>query len=109
MTVTDTAPVDAICDALVANRAKLPAVMRQITDPSPHAVGTRTIGETAQHVSGSAEYFLAVARGEADSNGSTRSMPAMPALWRTIPSGIRVSSPAVSTGAGRPWRPMPGA
>src|SRR5512146_1302790 len=39
MTITDTAPADAICDALVASRAKLPAVMRQITDPSPHAVG----------------------------------------------------------------------
>lgn len=66
MTITDTASVDAICDALVASRAKLSAVMRQITDPSPHAVGTWTIGETAQHLSGSAEYFLAAARGEAD-------------------------------------------
>ena len=28
--------------------------------------GTWTIGETGQHVSGSAEYFLAAAHGEAD-------------------------------------------
>jgi hypothetical protein len=66
MTITNTASVDAICDALVASRAKLSAVMRQITDPSPHAVGTWIIGETARHLSGSAEYFLAAARGEAD-------------------------------------------
>lgn len=66
MTITDTAPVDAISDALVASRAKLPAVMRQITDPSPHAVGDVDHRETEQHVSGSAEYFPAAARGEAD-------------------------------------------
>jgi hypothetical protein len=72
MTITDTAPVDAICDAPVASRAKLSAVMRQITDPSPHAVGMWTIGETAQHVSGSAEYFLAARVVRRISNGSTR-------------------------------------
>jgi hypothetical protein len=80
MTITNTAPADAICDALVASRAKLPAVMRQITDPSPHAAGTWTIGETAQHVSGSAKYFLAAAHGEAD-------------LERPVPRPVQVVPP----------------
>lgn len=66
MTVTCAPLVTAVCDALVDSRGKLSATMRQITDPSPRAVGTWTIGETAQHVSGSAEYFLAAARGGAD-------------------------------------------
>lgn len=66
MTITYAPSVKALCDALVVSREKLSATMRQVTDPSPRAVGTWTIGETAQHVSSSAEYFLAAARGEAD-------------------------------------------
>ena len=66
MTIAYATSVNALCDALVVSREKLSATMRQVTDPSPRAVGTWTIGETAQHVSSSAEYFLAAARGEAD-------------------------------------------
>jgi hypothetical protein len=40
--------------------------MRQISDPSRHAVGTWSIGETAAHVSGSGAYFLASLRGEVE-------------------------------------------
>ena len=66
MTITSAGRVGALCDTLALSRAQLSAVMRQITDPSPTAVGTWSIGETAQHMSGSAEYFLAAALGEAD-------------------------------------------
>ena len=55
MTITYATSVKALCDALVVSREKLSATMRQVTDPSPRAVGTWTIGETAQHVSSSAE------------------------------------------------------
>jgi len=66
MTITYAPSVNALCDALVVSREKLSATMRQVTDPSPRAVGTWTIGETAQHVSSAAEYLLAAVRGEAD-------------------------------------------
>lgn len=66
MTITYAPSVNALCDALVVGRDRLSATMQKVTDPSPRAVGTWTIGETAQHVSSSAEYFLAAARGEAD-------------------------------------------
>lgn len=59
-------PVDVLCDALAVSGRQLSAVMRQVRDPSPMAVGTWTIGQTAQHVSGSAENLLATARGEAE-------------------------------------------
>jgi hypothetical protein len=65
MTISSASRVGALCAALTAVRAELSVVMRQITDPSPTAVGSWSIGETAQHLSGSAEYFLAAARGEA--------------------------------------------
>ena len=64
MTISSPSRVGALCDALTAVRAQLSVVMRQITDPSPTAVGAWSVGETAQHLSGSAEYFLAAARGE---------------------------------------------
>jgi uncharacterized protein (TIGR03083 family) len=38
--------------------------MRQVTDPTPQAVGVWSIGETAAHVSGSSDYFLHAARGD---------------------------------------------
>lgn len=65
-TISFSPSVDALCDALVVSGRRLSAIMRQVTDPSPRAVGTWTIGETAHHVSGSAQYLLAAARGEAE-------------------------------------------
>jgi uncharacterized protein (TIGR03083 family) len=58
--------VEALCNTLTAGADKLSAIMRQVTDPRPRAVGTWTIGDTAQHVSGAPEYFLAAARGEGE-------------------------------------------
>lgn len=58
-------PVDAVCAALVRNAEQLASVLRQTSDPSPKAIGIWSIGETANHVAGSHEYFLAAARGEA--------------------------------------------
>jgi uncharacterized protein (TIGR03083 family) len=66
MTISSASRVGVLCDELTAVRAQLSVVLRQITDPRPTAVGSWSIGETAQHLSGSAEYFLAAARGEAD-------------------------------------------
>ncbi len=66
MKTASASQVEACCDALVVSRARLSAVMRQVTDPSATAVGTWTIGETAQHLSGSAEYWLAAIRGDTD-------------------------------------------
>lgn len=63
-TVTDKY-VEDVCRALVRNAEQLAAVLRQISDPSPTAIGIWSIGETANHVAGSHEYFLAAARGEA--------------------------------------------
>lgn len=61
--------VDAVCTALVRNAEQLAAVLRQIRDPAPKAIGIWSIGETANHVAGSHEYFLAAARGEAALEG----------------------------------------
>ena len=63
MTITYAPSVKALCDAMVVSREKLSATMRQVTDPSPRAVGTWTIGKTEQHVSSSAEYFLILLAG----------------------------------------------
>ncbi len=56
--------VDELCEALTATSASLSEVMRQVTDPTPIAVGHWSIGETAAHVSGSAAAFLTAVRGE---------------------------------------------
>ncbi len=45
---------------------EMSVLMRQVTDPARPAIGTWTIGETARHVAGSAEYFLRAARGEGE-------------------------------------------
>jgi SCP-2 sterol transfer family len=66
VTVSFAPSVAALCDALTAAADRLSAIMRQVTDPSLRAVGTWTIGETAQHVSGAPGYFLAAARGQAE-------------------------------------------
>ena len=66
MTISSAPSVEALCSALTASAERLSALMRRVVDPSPRAVGTWTIGETAQHVSGAPEYFLAAARGEAE-------------------------------------------
>ena len=66
MTISFAPSVEALCNALTASADRLSAIMRQVNDPSPRAVGTWTIGETAQHVSGAPEYFLAAARGQAE-------------------------------------------
>jgi uncharacterized protein (TIGR03083 family) len=66
VTISSAPSVEAVCNALTASAERLSAVMRQVTDPSPRAVGTWTIGETAQHVSGAPEYFLAAAHGEGE-------------------------------------------
>lgn len=52
------------CDALETAGQQLAASMRQVRDPRPTAVGTWSIGDTANHVSGSGGYFLAVAEGQ---------------------------------------------
>ena len=65
-TISFAPSVDALCDALAVSGRRLSVIMRQVMDASPTAVGTWTIGETAQHVSGSAEYLLAAARGQAE-------------------------------------------
>jgi uncharacterized protein (TIGR03083 family) len=65
MTTALAAPsIDSLCEALLTTSSTLAAVMRRVTDPGPIAVGEWSIGETAAHVSASAEYFLAAARGE---------------------------------------------
>jgi uncharacterized protein (TIGR03083 family) len=56
------APVGALCDALQAASARAAESMRLVTDPRPTAIGVWSIGETANHLSGSAGYFLAAAR-----------------------------------------------
>lgn len=64
MTTTSRSSVTALCDALETDYTRLSTTMRKINDPSPRAVGTWSIGETALHVSGSADAFLAALRGE---------------------------------------------
>ena len=65
MTATLAAPgIRPLCTALTTSSAALAEVMRQVTDPTPIAVGHWSVGETAAHVSGSADYFVATARGE---------------------------------------------
>ncbi len=61
--------VDALCGALADSGARLSAMMRQVSDPGPRAIGTWSIGETAHHVAGGPGYFLAAARGEAELEG----------------------------------------
>lgn len=65
MTRTTDRHVDAVNTALVRDAEKLASVLRRIGDPTPKAIGTWSIGETANHVASSPEYFLAAARGEA--------------------------------------------
>jgi uncharacterized protein (TIGR03083 family) len=65
MATTTDGHVDAVCTALVRNAEQLAAVLRQISDPTRKAIGIWSIGETANHVAGSHEYFLSAARGEA--------------------------------------------
>jgi hypothetical protein len=60
----DAPQVPEMCDALLAASSALAAVMRKVSDPTPNAVGVWSLGETAAHVSGSADYFLGAARGE---------------------------------------------
>ncbi len=63
-----TNPADAagqLCSALVDHLGPFAALLRQIRDPSPLAVGTWTIGDTARHVAGSADRILATLRGQA--------------------------------------------
>lgn len=55
-----------LCDALEAASARFVALLRSEPDPSAHAIGTWSVGETAAHVSMSGGYFLAVLRGEMD-------------------------------------------
>lgn len=57
--------VDAMCEALTDSGARLSAMMRQVKDPSPRAVGTWSIGETAHHAVDGPDYFLAAVRREA--------------------------------------------
>lgn len=65
MATTTDSHVDAVCTALVRNAERLAEVLRQISDPTPNAIGIWSIAETANHVAGSHEYFLAAARGDA--------------------------------------------
>lgn len=65
MATTADRQVDAVSMALVRSAEKLASVLRRISDPTPKAIGTWSIGETANHVAGSHEYFLAAARGVA--------------------------------------------
>lgn len=65
MATTTDRHVDAVCTALVRNAERLAEVLRQISDPTQHAIGIWSIGETANHVANSHEYFLAAARGDA--------------------------------------------
>lgn len=66
VTASDEPLVDALCDALEKNGRRLSLLLRHVPDPRPIAVGTWTIGETANHVAGSGHYFLAVGRGEVE-------------------------------------------
>lgn len=61
--------VDGVSSALVHNAERLARLLRQVNDPTPKAIGTWSIGETANHVAGSHEYFLAAARGGAALEG----------------------------------------
>jgi uncharacterized protein (TIGR03083 family) len=58
--------VDAMCGALADSGARLSAIMRQVKDPGPRAIGTWSIGETAHHVAEGPSYFLAAVREEAE-------------------------------------------
>ena len=60
----DAPSVDALCRALRTTGASLSAVMREVPDPTPTAIGHWSIGETAAHVSGSAAVFADTVRGE---------------------------------------------
>ncbi len=70
MTTTGQAPlVGALCEALTGAGARLSAMMRQVGDPGPRAIGTWSIGETANHAAEGPGYFLAAARGEGELAG----------------------------------------
>ncbi|HSN44265.1 MAG TPA: maleylpyruvate isomerase family mycothiol-dependent enzyme, partial [Propionibacteriaceae bacterium] len=56
---------DALCEALAHAAVDFAALLARVTDPSPRAIGTWTIGETANHVSGSARNLVAIASGRA--------------------------------------------
>jgi uncharacterized protein (TIGR03083 family) len=84
MTTNTDQHVDSVSAALVRSAEELASLLRQIDDPSPKAVGVWSIGETANHVAGSHEYFLTAARGaplesldEVDA-GNARSLAADP-------------------------------
>lgn len=67
MTAAEEIPlVDAMCEALADSGARVSAMMRRVSDPGLRAIGTWSIGETAQHVAAGPGYFLAAARGEAE-------------------------------------------
>lgn len=58
------ASITKTCAAIEDTGARLAALMRQIDDPTPIAVGEWSIGDTAHHVADSVGYFLGTARGE---------------------------------------------
>lgn len=65
MTVTtfETA-VERVCPSLLRHSESLAALLCRVSDPTRPAVGVWNIAETAVHVSQSAPFFLAAARGE---------------------------------------------
>ncbi len=60
----DAPTVPQLCDTLLATSSALATLMRQVSDPTPNAVGVWSLGETAAHVSRSAIYFLGAASGD---------------------------------------------
>ncbi|MGE5288311.1 MAG: maleylpyruvate isomerase N-terminal domain-containing protein [Micromonosporaceae bacterium] len=67
MATAEVAPlVQAMSGALADSGASVSAMMRRVSDPARRAIGTWSIGETAQHVAAGPGYFLAAARGEAE-------------------------------------------
>lgn len=64
MAATTQALVVAVCTALQRNADNLAAVLRRISDPTPRAIGSWSIGETANHVANSHRYFMSALRGE---------------------------------------------
>ena len=67
MDVTSAGPaVETACQALLKYSRRFADALQQVADPAVRAVGTWNIAETAVHVSQSAPYFLAAARGQAE-------------------------------------------